>query len=290
MIVCRLLKVVCFIAVIVALMFSPLLLCCHVQSFDAAPTWLKKDVYMEYTLRSGFFLAPEPRVIVFEGTEIVENYTIKQFDKGVFRWICIDLDASTVKIEVVLSLWMRNESEPTDHKATLFVDPATRAVYAQNGTLLGTTHLWGPSHPRENQEMVLWDYPPDSATGTISLTRDGNPLFTPQTPQGVQKFYSVSNITGTLGGKPISFFPGELWFEYDTGLPVGLPSIEQNEPAISVFELKDLVCSVDIGTTNVDMGPAEVRLDPYQIFSYIAVGVGLTIMAVAIVRRRRKRR
>jgi hypothetical protein len=277
------------VIVIAALTLSPLLLCCHAQSYDAAPTWLKKGVYAEYTLWTGSFTTPDRRVIVVDGTEVVFNYTMKQFDNGTFRWTCIDLNASAAKIEGVLTLWLNDEPEPSEYKVILFIDPSTRAVYAQNGTLLGTTHLWGPSHPQDNQEMILWDVPPDKATGTITVTNNGKPMFTFQTPKGIQQFYEVSNFTGKIDGKRIAFFTGALCYEYDTGLPVCLPAVTQDEPVMAAFELNDFMCPTEVGPTNVDMGPAEMRIDLYQIFSYVAVGVGVTIMAVAVVKHRRKR-
>lgn len=174
------------------------------------------------------------------------------------------------------------------------VNIASRSLYLQNGTLIGTTDLWLPSSPANGQEIVLWDMSPDMVTANVTTknTFNGENMFS-QTPQGPQRIFELENIVGKINGKDISEagfigFIGNGMYEYDTGLNLG--GSLRFEPMLTALGITMYDYGSSSMSTNVDMGPQLTVIDWGYVLGVAAIVVAIVVIAVlAVVRRRRKR-
>jgi hypothetical protein len=254
---------------------------CYADSSVFAPTWLKKGVYAKYTYSSGTAILPT-------NTSKMSRYEIVDFVDGVFRWECIDLNENTSKLKFSLSFIATERSgQPLEENETIqlstevYVNIFSRALYLQNGSLIGTTHLWLPANPAPNTDIVMWDVPPDKVT--INPTGTGNGM----TPQGRQPAFIISSwANGTIDGKAVSFHG--MW-DLDTGVMIS--EGKSREPAFTALDLKEWVGkTMMFADTNIDLGPGDNSLDLRTIITIIAVPVAFVTIFVAVYMRRRKKR
>ncbi len=265
----RLLVVTTFIVIYIFLAY----VAGHVSASDLfKPTWLKQDVYAEYTFKSG--------VVWFSNlTEASYESSMMQFDEGIFRWTCTDLNETTAELRIDLNL--TNGANVNRLFSTyVSVDAISRGVYLQNGTLLGNTHLWLPANPNPNDDIVLWNLPPDQVTLRI---QDSSEYF--NTPQGSQKVFSIAG-EGTIDGENALF---TVTCDFDTGVLVdgGL----DYEPTLYALGIKNLFYNgqFSFAGTNIDLGPNDTPFNILTLLPLIAIPTACIIIFVVIYSRRRKR-
>ena len=273
------------VAVLALLVLSSSIASCYAQSSSIlAPTWIKEGTYANYIFYEA--TSTEDSSVWYAGFLNGTNIFFRNVTSAVFRWECIQLEDNMARLNVSISVTSTEQSENFYNSTLIDVDIVNRSVYLQNGTLIGTTHLWVPSSPADGQEIILWDVPPDKATGNITAARDGQATYTFQTSQGTQRFFSVDNIVGKINGKDAFFFGGNPWYEYDTGLMI--QGTLDNEPAIASLGLDgDITQSVD---TNIDMGPPRLDIDLQFVLGLVAIVASIIILTVITIRRRRQRK
>jgi len=260
---------------------------CHADLF--APTWLKEGVYAEYkSEEGGMYIPNSTSELGFDGIEFVD---------GTFRWECLELNDTTAKLKSTLTCTETHingkplERKFVEYNAEYFVDTHTRAVYTLNGTLLGTTCLWLPANPSQDDEMLVWDLPPDKVFLNASVpTTDASV----QTPQGVQRAFFIEgmgNITDVSlranSSRCTSVFI--LSCDYDTGLMVY--TVGLGEPAMDkVLGFISLDVDVVFADTIIDLRPRSESYDWTTVILLIALPVVFVIIFVAAYRSRRKKR
>jgi hypothetical protein len=231
--------------IIIVLIFSFFANYCYSTSVFLPPTWLKTGVYAEYTTQKG-------SIQTFNSTRRFGTDTVRFVD-GVFRWECVELNETIAKLKLTMSFTeteRNGQSSGNEDKqltGEVYVNILSRAVFLQNGTLIGTTHLWLPTNPAPNTEIVMWDVPPDKLTiKPTNLTTLG------KTPQGLQNAFMLSAFTnGTISQR--SSYQG-LW-DLDTGVYItGFP--RDTEPIYIALNIKRYTpSSLSFSDTNIDLGP-----------------------------------
>ena len=204
---CRLLKALGFF--LIFLLSSPCLICA-VGADSSAPNWLKKDTYVKYTTSEVGY------AYIFNGSNS-RGYDTLSFWNATFGWRCVSLNTTMAKLNFTLHYvgnWLNGvslENASLQISGDVDVDLYSRTVYASNGSLIGTTHLWGPANPSDGEDVVLWDIPPDR----ITLPASTNNIWM-QTIQGKQDGYQVGG-NGTVKGVIINFL---ILCDLDTELMV----------------------------------------------------------------------
>jgi hypothetical protein len=262
---------------IISLTVSSISICIVQSSSFFAPTWLKKGTYVEYTYASG---------AMYFTTTTSGHFTSRSFRDAVFRWECVDLNETVAELKISLNYTVvggESVEEKTENLTTeLWIKLSNRAVYQQNGTLLGTTHLWLPANPTPNDDIVLWDVPPDKVTlkpASINLHV--------KTPQGVQVAYNVTSGLEISKGSPTVF---KVLCDFNTG--VMCSETLSHEPVWPALGIENwFPANMAFADTNIDLGPPYTPpLEPYVIFLLIAVPVAFTIVFIVVYGRRRRKR
>lgn len=255
---------------------------CIVASNNFAPKWLKKGAYAEYLFPSGgtnIVLSPEGDIISRE-----------ELPQAVFRWECVDLNSTFAKLNITF-YYKETENQDTPAKegeqytVDVYVNIFSRAVYLQNGTLVGTTTFWLPATPSAGGEIVLWDVPPDKVSITVSnLSQIQTRVLT---PQGSQQAFRIDQHV-TISGTSV-FFRG--LYDFDAGvLCNGILLPEFPEPTLKALELSDFGAgTINLVDTNIDLGITDSSLDLRTILTVVALAVAFVIIFVAVYRRRTKR-
>lgn len=256
---------------------SSISICIGQSSSLVAPTWLKKGTYAEYTYPSG---------AMYVATTTSGYLSSRSFRDAVFRWECVDLNETVAELKISLNFTVVNgESveEKTENLTTeLWIKLNNRAVYQQNGTVIGTSHLWLPANPGPNDDIVLWDVPPDKVTlkpASINLHV--------KTPQGVQVAYNVTSGLEKIKGSPAVF---KVLCDFDTG--VMCSETLSYEPVWAALGIENwFPVNMTFADTNINLGPPYMpSLEPYMIFLLIAVPVAFAIVFIAVYSRRRRKK
>ncbi|MEM2145834.1 MAG: hypothetical protein QW279_10765 [Candidatus Jordarchaeaceae archaeon] len=245
------------------------------------PTWLNKGVYVEYTFGEGV-------VELFNNTSRL-GFDFVTFHGAIFRWDCIDLNETLAKLKISLILTeaARNGETTEENKTTqltteVLINIMNRAVYLQNGTLIGTTHLWLPANPTLGDSLILWDVPPYK----VILKIAEQTAYAPETPQGPQEVFKIEG-SGETGGS-VSLFT--ILSDLDTGILVdgGL----DNEGTMRALNIRDFSYSgrMLFTDTNIDLGPKGTSFDLTALFGFLAIPVAFIIIFIAIYRSSRKNR
>jgi hypothetical protein len=285
-------------AVLVILILSLSTASCVAQfqaSSMLAPSWMKEGTYVSYDFtphsighHDGVLETSQSQTVFFlNGPPI----TYRNVTSVIFRWECTDLKEDIATLDVSYSITSDLASDNFYASTLVDVDIATRNVYFQNGTLIGTTILWLPSRPAEGQEVTLWDVPPDKATANVvTKGRNGENIYNGQASQGAQRAFMFKNVTGTINGQEvnISTFQGGGWYDYDTGLYVTAPL--RHESVFTALGINNHGIPNSM-TTNVDLGPAHILINWGYVLSLAAV-VGSIVLVVAflLIKRHRQRR
>ncbi len=281
-------------AVLALLVLSlPIAVCTAQSTSMLAPSWMKEGTYVNYDLTphsltyiNGVLVTSQSMTWYFPNGTVIEHNNVTS---AFFRWECISLNGDRATLNVTYAI---NSELPSDNFYTsviVDVNTASRSVYLQNGTLIGTTNLWLPSSPTDGQEVTLWDMSPDKITANITTKMpDGDNRWTSETPQGPQTAFSLQNVAGTINGKDINQagFTGSSMYEYDTGLM--LYGDLRFEPIYTALGIPD--DPFNSITTNIDMGPARTVINwTYWLGLAALVGAVAAIAVLVIVRRHRKR-
>ena len=296
-------------AVALLILCLPIAVCTAQSTSMLAPSWMKEGTYVNYDLTpygmsySNGVLDTSKSVYVnflnsTDGIGIKHN----NVTSVALRWECIHLNGDMATLNVTYTITSDLPSDNFYASAIVDVNTASRSVYLQNGTSIGTTNLWLPSGPAEGQEVVLWDMPPDTVTANVTTKLpNGDNTWTSETPQGAQTAFQLANVAGTIDGKDFSFSGdftitgpsrvgdfmsiGQGTYEYDTGLNLaGDLRVEPMHTALGI--------NLDGGfnTTNVDMGPALTVIDWSYWLSLAAVVGAIVIIAVLMVKKRRRKK
>ncbi len=276
------------------LLASPIAVCAAQSSSILAPSWMQEGTYVNYDLTpmgtsyTNGVLDTSKSVTVFllNGTGIKhQNVT-----SVIFRWECSQLSGDMATLNVSYAITSDLASENFYTSALVDVNIASRSVYLQNGTLIGTTDLWLPSSPAEGQEVVLWDMPPDKVTANITTNgfNGENLFYGGDLSQGAQRAFRLENIAGTVNGKNANeVFQGEGAYEYDTGLMLlGSLMWEPMHTALGI-NLYDWPNSI---STNVDMGPAQVFINWSYVLGLAAIVGSIVIVAALMIKRRLRKK
>ncbi len=299
-------------AVALLILLVPIAACTAQSTSLLAPNWMKEGTYVNYDLtpngdeyKNGVLQTSKSVYLTFLNSTDGSGVEYNNVTSVVFRWECIKLSGDMATLNVSYAITSALPSDNFYTSAIVNVNTATRSVYLQNGTLIGTTNLWLPSRPAEGQEVILWDMPPDKVTATITKSYNGDNSWTPETSQGAQTIFQFANMAGTLDGEDFNLKAGESFsfigpskvgefssrlssssYEYDTGLLlVGNLNVEPMYTALGLNFMW-----FNSMTTNVDMGPARTVIDwSYWLSLAAVVGAIVAIAVVVVVKRRRKR-
>jgi hypothetical protein len=224
-----------------------ILLSCTVASSnvkaESTPNWLKKGAFAQYSFYS-------PGITFYNGTFLnLNNNTL-----STFRWECVNLNGTTARIAVTVKGVSPNGTI-CSIATEVNIDASSRSVYLNNGSLIGTSHLWLPLDPSPNDPITLWDIPPDKVQFTI-IDRDEKA----ETCQGLQKSFTLS---GTATGLKKIGFHGNLSYiimcDYDTGVLIdNANNMGDEEGTLKALDI--MFISVEgrfrFSDTNINLGPS----------------------------------
>lgn len=212
----------------------------------------------------------------------------KNATSATLRWECIRLDGNTATLNVTYTITSDLSSDNFYTSATVNVNTASRSVYLQNGTVIGTTRMWMPSSPADGAEVVFWDLPPDRATANVSTSYGGDTTVYKTANQGAQRTFMLENMVGKIDGQDISTINNLFGYEYDTGL--FLYGTVNHEPLLKALGIADNFQSAEFGSTNVDFGPARIFVDWGYVLGIAAIVGSIIILAVLMVKKRRQKK
>jgi hypothetical protein len=245
-----------------------------------APVWLRPNIYAEFAFDEGS--------LMFLNSSRPSGIDVLNFIDGSYRWECIELNETMSKLKLTLRfVEIERNGRASEQNATLeintyvFVDIFSRAIYLENGTSIGTTNLWLPANPSAEDEIVLWDLPPDR----VAFKIDENSNFKVETPQGLQRGFSIHRM-GQVGNRNKAF---TVTCDFDTGVMVDGLKEDITLSALGVRNLFQKGRSVFVAT-NIDLGPSETPLDNRLIFTIIAIPIAFLVIFLAVYKRLRKKR
>jgi hypothetical protein len=268
-----------------------------------APSWLKEGTYAKYepnTSRSNnlgfvqFFNVTDPK---YTGTNYMLSHAADTLNtiSSSFTWRCISINDTIAKLQVTLDYvgnstgsncddnfeYVTNSSRIVSFQLTgvAYVNLYTRGVHNADGVFLGTTHLWLPANPNNNQEIILWEE--DSKTITSAVTIDRTTSWT-TTVQGKQDIFEIKETR-----VKDQYTLGYPFYDLDTGLFVGGVC-----PWDSIFAVVGVsFCNVGVLTeTNISLGPERSAINWYQILPYVIIPIAIILLvATLIIKRRRKK-
>jgi hypothetical protein len=209
---------------------------------DGSGNWLQKGVYVDYAFQSG-------GVHLYNGTIIEFNNTT-----SIYRWECIAQNESTAELSISLNGTL-SDGIIVLIKNDVFIDISSRSVYLENGTLIGTTHLWLPANPLPNELITLLDVPPNKVEMTI-INREEYA----QTCQGIQKTFTVSGMaTGLKNIGASGNMSYLIMCDFDTGVMVDWGvHMGDNEGTLKALGVMGLMVQgiFSLISTNIDLGPS----------------------------------
>lgn len=230
---------------------------------NSSPVWLRKGTYAEYSFVSG-------------GIEFL-NESITSKLEGIYRWECISLNEGMAELNVT-SKYLDTQDYSS---VQVYVDTQTRDTTSLNGSLIGKTFIWLPSHMEKGQSVVLAGKPPDYLIGEVVYVLVGNDHVS--TPQGGQNAFVVEE-EGTSAIMGIG-----AYYDLDTGLLIswGPGMGEAILLALGILDL-NVSGSITLSDTNIDLGP-RVLWPEILVAIIIAIFLGGFIITFIAVYRKRKR-
>ncbi|MGD6805458.1 MAG: hypothetical protein ACQCN4_00655 [Candidatus Bathyarchaeia archaeon] len=272
------------------LLMSSFIASCDGQSSIYAPSWMKEDTYATYTFQFSQMQKDGATYIVSQLMFLNGSYRdFRNATSATLRWECTRLDEETATLNVSYTI---TSDLPIDNfytSASVNVDIASRSVYLQNGTLIGTTRMWMPSSPADGAEVVFWDAPPDRATANVTTKNpDGGNIISQTPSQGAQRCFMLENLAGKINGQDASTVNNLFYFEYDTGL--FLYGAIQHEPLFKALGIYDTFQAAEFSSSNVDFGPQSTIINWSYVLSLAAVAGSIAIIAAVTVWRRLRRK
>ncbi len=279
-----------FAATVLAfLLMSSFIASCAGQASIFAPSWLKEGTYASYTFPFSQMQKDDETYIVSQLMFLNNSFRdYKNATSATLRWECIRLDGDTATLNITYNI---TSDLPTDNfytSAAVNVNTATRSVYLQNGTLIGTTRMWMPSSPADGEEVVFWDVPPDKATANVTTAYGGDTTVYKTPDQGAQRTFMLANMAGKIDGQDTTAINDLFHYEYDTGL--FLYGTLKQEPLLKALGIADNFQAAQFGGANVDFGPQSTVIDWSYVLSLAAVVGAIIIMAIMMVLRRLRRK
>ena len=261
-----------------------------------APSWLKEGAYVKYEAYLpgttslgvvGFFDLSNPK---FAGT----NYTLpgQQVDavletnSSSLIWRCVSVNATTAKLQVTLDYvgklnfhkenleWINGSSEEVSLQRTaeVYVDLYTRSVYNVDGVFLGTTHLWLPANPNNDQEITMWEEDSKTITTAVTVSEQGK-QYTFRTGSQV----TIKNNPLMLG----------LTYDLDTGLCVS--GILTWDPIFAAVGIS-FGNFGRVSETNIDLGPEHSEIYWNQILEYSIIPIAIILLVATLLIKRKKKK
>lgn len=260
-----------------------------------APGWLKEGAYVKYTT------SKESSALIFNTTDpqnkglnylnAITRDQLRYFNASLI-WECVNVNSTTAKLKVTFNYIgkellhldgtelnrtsLNNESLQLTGEA--YVDLYSRAVYATDGDLLGTTHLWLPANPTEGQEMVVWDVPPEKGTLPAILN---NVWF--MTDQGKQDGFQLGGGTVTVNGQTRSIM---MSYDLDTGLAID--GYFNWDPIMAAIGLSDGGFE-EFSDTNIDLGSEDTSFNWVLTLQYALLPVALILLCAVVIYRYKKK-
>jgi hypothetical protein len=233
------------------------------QSSISNPYWMRPDSYVQYEFNS--------QTIIFKNGTVIAS---RSNANVIWGWQCIKLNQTFANLNIsVCYSGGINKTFVTE----VHVNLSDRRVYAQNGSLIGTTVFWLPDNPLPDDEIVLWDVFPDRI-----VSQNIETVYS-RTSQGRQKSFSVEGF-GKVQNRTT---PIRGIYDFDTGILVqGFPEIE---PSLLPFGIKiyGVNGGVYISNTNIDLGPSELNV--LEFLPFIALIAAIALIILGLVMKRRKR-
>jgi hypothetical protein len=224
------------------------------QSSVFAPIWMKKGAYAEYSFD--------------DGVRFLSDNTPVEYENGTYRWECIELTGTLAKLNITLSF--TEENSVTQYSAEVLVETLNRSVYTMDGTLVGTTNMWLDSNPADDEDVVVWDLPPDMVIAKINHL-GGYTL----TPQDAQESYEMDGH-GTIDGNRVFF---SAYYDMDTGIMT--TGVVFNDGIFKALSTT-LMNIIEFTDTNIDLGPGEtIDLSQFEDAASSSVLILIIIVAIA---------
>jgi hypothetical protein len=147
-----------------------------------------------------------------------------------------------------------------------------------NGTFLGVTFLWSLPKLNTNEIVILWNKPPETVWGNVTI----NCMV--YTPQGPQDAYAL-HAEGEVSGKSVRI---ERLYDYDTGLFVDGHIIDDIVFSAMGFNYLGLSGRLSFSATNIDLGssPQQIALSS---FVPIVVFIASTFAVFLLIVNQRKK-
>jgi len=260
-----------------------------------APSWLKEGTYATYTTdrESGASIFNTNNDPQYRGLNCwnASAYDEIAYWNATLTWRCTNINDTTSKLQVTFNYTGKTlihnigeiKREPLNNASLqitgeAYVDLYTRAVYTTDGTLLGTTHLWLPANPTEDQDIAVWDLPPEKVTLPAKVNS-----VTFHTPQGIQDSFLVQGTT-TINGKPENF---NSFYDLDTGLMVG--GLFEWDPIMAAIGIRSSGLQT-FSDTNIQLGSNGTSLNWTLILQYAILPIAVILLGVAFVIKRKKKR
>jgi hypothetical protein len=252
-----------------------------------APSWLKEDTYAKYDTNTGlecFFNVTDPN---FAGTNYMLSQKIKAFNtiSSSLMWQCVSVNATMAKMQITLDFVGKPvdvsdsfENVSIQRTGEAYVDLYTRGVYNAEGTFLGTTHLWLPANPNNDQEIILWEENSETITTTATISDRWT-----TTIQGTQDTFQIKETR-----VKDQYQLGSHYYDLDTGLCVG--NVFMWDPIFAVVGISTGVISAGISETNIDLGPERSEINWNQTLQYSIIPIAIILLVVTLIIKHKKRK
>jgi len=271
------------------ILLLPIATCTAQSTSLLAPSWMKEGIYATYTFPFSQMHKDGSSYIVSQLMFLNNSFRdFRNATSATLRWECIRLDGDMATLNVSYTITSDLPSDNFYTSAIVNVNTASRSVYLQNGTLIGTTRMWMPSSPADGQEVMFWDSPPDRATANVSVSDNGENIVYKTPSQGGQRAFMLYNMVGKIDRQDSSTLNNLFVYEYDTGL--FLYGMLQHEPLLKALEIYDTFQTAQFNSTNVDLGPQLTIIDWSYVLGVAAIAVSIVIITVLIVKRHRQRK
>jgi hypothetical protein len=249
-----------------------------------APSWLKEDTYAKYDVHQGtvhFFNVTDPN---FAGTNYMLNQKIDDLTtiSSSFMWQCVSVNATVAKLQITLD-YLGNDSSSFENVSIqrtgeAYVDLYTRGVYNAEGTFLGTTHLWLPANPNNDQEIILWEENSETITTTATISDRWI-----STVQGPQDTFQIKETR-----VKDRYQLGSIVYDLDTGLCVG--TVFMWDPIFAVVGISNGIVGGSVSETNIDLGPERSEINWNQIIEYAIVPIAIILLVTTLIIKHKKKK
>ena len=264
-----------------------------------APSWLKEGAYVKYEPSSesasslgyvGFFDLSNPK---FAGTDYMLSQQVDAVLGTISSslvWRCVSVNSTMAKLQVTLDYvgtpsfyvdnldWVNDSVEEVSLQRTaeVYVDLYNRGVYNVDGVFLGTTHLWLPANPNDDQEIIIWAENSEIITTTVEVFEQGKHYTFETGPQV------------TIKNQPLLF---GLSYDLDTGLGVGREGGQSFrwDPIFAVVGIAYGPVGM-VSETNIDLGPEHSETNWTQMLYYAIIPIAIILLIATLLIKHKKKK